>query len=173
MNCSSRSDEYYDMAHSPISFVEANSRPTSTEVLDMPSQSGVPLALYPSYSSTSSEGSDASLFSSTGSQSESSCSSQCGEGTPLKVDCLSESPTPTNDDTSSLDPDQLALRLHIHAALSGTEGLPKWDGLAGALQVYFANSWQKDEYTLQQCEKSKEFLFWNAVAEGKWRSSRG
>jgi hypothetical protein len=52
-------------------------------------------------------------------------------------------------------------------------GLPKWDGLAAALQVYFANSWQKDDYTLQQCEKSKEFLFWNAVAEEKWRRTRG
>ena len=87
---------------------------------------------------------------------------------------LSESATPSAaDDIGSLDPDQLTLRLYIQAALSGTKCLPEWDGLSRALQVYFANSWQKDQYTLQHCEGQKEFLFWNAVGDSKWQASRG
>jgi hypothetical protein len=149
------------------------SRPSSKELtsenIDTPT-----LTLYPSHSSTTSEASDESVFSSASSQYESNSSSDSGEGTPIKgVDkslCLSESATPSAaDENSFFDPDQLTLRLYIRAALSGTRSLPKWDGLAGALQVYFANSWQKDQYTLQDCEEKKHFLFWNAVGDSKWQ----
>jgi hypothetical protein len=144
--------------------------------IDMSLQSGSLLTLFPSYSSTSSESSGASVFSDISNQSESSCSSVYGEITPRKTAgqtlCLSESPTPV-EDNRSFDADQLTLRLFIQDALSGRGGLPKWDGLAEALRVYFANSWHKDGYTLQQCEKEKEFLFWNAVADGKWCPRRG
>jgi len=77
------------------------------------------------------------------------------------------------EDDRSLDVDQLTLRLFIQDALSGEQDLPNWDGLAEALRVYFANSWHKDQYSLQHCEKEKEFLFWNAVADEKWRTRRG
>ena len=144
--------------------------------IDMSLQSRSPLTLFPSCSSTRSESSGASVFSDVSSQSESSCSSVYGEITPCKAAgqmlCLSESPTPV-EDNRSFDADELTLRLFIQDALSGREGLPKWDGLAESLRVYFANSWHKDEYTLQQCEKEKEFLFWNAVADGKWCTRRG
>jgi hypothetical protein len=106
-------------------------------------------------------------------QSESSRSALSGSETPIMrtavESCLSESATPVND-ISSLDPDQLTLRLHLYAALSG-RSVPRWDGLAEALRVYFSTSWHKDEYSLRQCENQKEFLFWNAVAEEKWRAS--
>ena len=83
---------------------------------------------------------------------------------------LSESPTPTGTDLSTLDPDQLTLRIYLHNARRGNTILPTWDGLAEALRVYFSQSWQKDTYTLQYCQQEKEFLFWNAVGEEKWRS---
>jgi hypothetical protein len=107
-------------------------------------------------------------------RSEEKRSSMSGSETPVTgiavESCLSESATPVND-IDSLDPDQLTLRLHLYAALAGRRGVPRWDGLAEALRVYFSTSWQKDEYTLHQCESQKEFLFWNAVAEEKWRAS--
>ena len=53
--------------------------------IDMSSQSGSPLTLFPSYSSTGSESSGASVFSDISSQSESSCSSVYGEITPCKT----------------------------------------------------------------------------------------
>jgi hypothetical protein len=83
---------------------------------------------------------------------------------------LSESPTPTGTDLSTLDADQLRLRIYLHDARRGNTTLPVWDGLADALRVYFSQSWQKDNYTLQYCQQAKEFLFWNAVGEEKWRS---
>ena len=135
------------------------------------------LTLYPSYSSTSSEASDASVFSPASSQCESNSSSEYGDGTPIKCEetplCLSESPTPSAADENNFhSPGQLVLHLYFHAALSGTRSLPQWDGLARELQVYFANSWHKDHYTLEYCEEKKEFLFWNAVGDSKWQRSR-
>ena len=88
---------------------------------------------------------------------------------------LSENVTPVEDsDTDygqSLDTDQLTLRLYLQAALRGDPTVPKWQGLANALRVYFGNSWHQDSYTIEYCEEEKEFLFWNAVADEKWRSS--
>lgn len=108
------------------------------------------------------------------SKSERSCCTLSGSETPITrtavESCLSESATPIND-INSLDSDQLTLRLHLYAALSGRRGVPRWDRLAEALRVYYSASWHKDEYTLRQCESQKEFLFWNAVAEEKWRAS--
>jgi hypothetical protein len=129
---------------------------------------------FPSSSSESSFGSTESVGSG---HSDTCCSSISRCGTPANElhesdSCLSDSATPINDpikDIDALDADQLALRLYLHAALSGDETLPKWDGLANALRVYFKNSWHRDEYTLEECEKEKEFLFWNAVANEKWR----
>lgn len=154
----------------------------STEFTYPPSKIDVSLqpesshALFPSCSSVSSESSGISVFSDTSSQSESICSSVYGEVTPRKLGgnplCLSESPTPVEDD-SSLDVDQLTLRLYIRDALSGNRKLPNWDGLAEALRIYFANSWHKDHYTLKECEQKKEFLFWNAVGNEKWCPRRG
>ena len=148
----------------------------SPSKIDMSLQPESSLALFPSCSSASSESSGTSVFSDISSQSESSCSSVYGEVTPHKAGgnplCLSESPTPVEDD-SSLDVDQLALRLFMQDALSGKQNLPNWDGLAEALRVYFANSWHKDQYTLKECEQEKEFLFWNAVGNEKWRPKRG
>ncbi|OLE50841.1 MAG: hypothetical protein AUG51_25965 [Acidobacteria bacterium 13_1_20CM_3_53_8] len=71
----------------------------------------------------------------------------------------------------SLDTDQLTLRLYLQAALRGDPTVPEWQGLANALRVYFGNSWHQDDYTIEYCEEEKEFLFWNAVADEKWRSS--
>lgn len=85
---------------------------------------------------------------------------------------LSDSSTPVNEDLASLDPDQITLRLYLHAAVTGNRAtLPKWPGLADALRIYFADSWHRDAYTVQECEKLKSDLFWVAVAEEKWRKS--
>ena len=93
----------------------------------------------------------------------------------LKSLALSESVTPVDepgtDHWQSLDPDQLTLRLHLHDALQGKRTMPEWKGLAEALRVYFNNSWHQDCYSLEYCEQKKEFLFWNAVADEKWRAS--
>jgi len=123
-----------------------------------------------------------SVFSSTYSSSESSHTSPLrGSQTPVKKTldlkrkspALSESVTPVNtpglDHWQPLDPDQLALRLHLQAALQGKQTVPGWCGLAQALRAYFNSSWHQDSYTLKYCEENKEFLFWNAVADEKWR----
>jgi hypothetical protein len=93
----------------------------------------------------------------------------------MKQLSLSESVTPVKepgtDDAQALDPNQLTLRLHLETALQGVETTPNWEGLAEALRVYFENSWHQDSHTLEYCEKNKEFLFWNAVANEKWRTS--
>lgn len=126
--------------------------------------------------------SDDSIFSSAYNSGESNCSPLSGSQTPVKaLDpktkalALSESVTPVDepgtDYWQSLDPDQLTLRLHLHAALQGEQTVPEWKGLAEALRVYFNNSWYQDAYTLKYCEQKKEFLFWNAVADEKWRTS--
>jgi hypothetical protein len=127
-----------------------------------------------SISSTPSDCSFGSCVSSINSCHASTSSSFSGAETPVEElnqkfedISISESATPVND-TFSLDPNQLTLRLHLHAAIDGQDNLPEWDGLADALRVYFATSWYKDAYTLQECEKKKSFLFWNAVANEKW-----
>jgi len=88
---------------------------------------------------------------------------------------LSESVTPVDepgtDYWENLDPDQLRLRLFLEAALQGEETIPEWIDLAEALRIYFNNSWYQDRYTLEFCERNKEFLFWNAVADEKWRTT--
>jgi len=124
--------------------------------------------------STDSEGSTLSHLSSP-CQSDGNCSSVSQCGTPTKDSLeeeggLSESPTPTGTDLSTLDPDQLTLRIYLHDARHGDTTVPAWDGLADALRVYFSQSWQKDTYPLRYCQQEKEFLFWNAVGEEKWRS---
>jgi hypothetical protein len=84
-----------------------------------------------------------------------------------------ESATPIEDKRTDIDAHQLILKLYIQAALKGDNRLPQWDGLAGALQGYFAHGWQNDRFTLEECEQKKSFLFWNAVADAKMRASRG
>jgi hypothetical protein len=108
---------------------------------------------------------------------KSSCSSVSGSETPLAKPeriALSESATPTNDenDVRFLDPDHLTLRLHLYAARQGNTTLPKWEGLGDALRKYFNESWHEDDYTPEEVEEHKSFLFWNAVAEDKWRTSQ-
>lgn len=88
---------------------------------------------------------------------------------------LSDSVTPVNDpaaELAALDPDQLTLRLYIHSSLSGTSGLPDWSGLPKALRVYFRDSWQADNYTLEYCEQHVKFLYSVAIADEKWRIHR-
>ena len=83
---------------------------------------------------------------------------------------LSDCSTPVDDDeVIALDPDQVRLRLHLIAAVEGETSMPNWAGLAEALRVYFTTSWHKDAYTLQECEQHRDFLFWNAVGNEKWR----
>jgi len=86
---------------------------------------------------------------------------------------LSESETPVEDNWNDIDADQLRLKLYIQEALRGGNRFPQWEGLAGALQRYFAQGWQRDRFSLEYCEKAKEFLFWNAVADMKMKESRG
>ena len=107
-----------------------------------------------------------------GCDSDSICSVfECGTPHESELVSLSESPTPIGKDPGPLDSDQIMLRIYLHAARSGEISLPEWDGLAEALRVYFAEGWHKDQYTLEEAEKQKEFLFWNAVGEEKWRAS--
>jgi hypothetical protein len=108
-------------------------------------------------------------------QAESSCSSVSGSATPVKKSgALSESVTPVEDESipRTLDPDQLTLQLHLHAARNGNEKVPEWEGLPRALRTYFATSWQEDAFTEGHCEEHKDFLFWNAVADDKWRATK-
>src|SRR5271154_5799686 len=95
--------------------------------------------------------------------------SECGTPEEAELGCLSDSPTPIGNDPGPLDSAQIMLRLFLQAARSGEKTMPEWDGLAEALRVYFAESWQKDSFTKEEAEKKKEFLFWNAVSEEKWR----
>jgi len=95
--------------------------------------------------------------------------SECGTPQEIELVCLSDSPTPIGNDPGPIDSAQIMLRLFLQAARSGQEGLPEWDGLAEALRVYFAEGWQKDKFTKEEAERKKEFLFWNAVSEEKWR----
>jgi hypothetical protein len=74
-----------------------------------------------------------------------------------------------DDDKSFLSSDQLILRLHLHSARQGNTELPEWEGLGAALMTYYHDSWQKDDFSIEECEKYKGFLFWNAVADDKWR----
>jgi hypothetical protein len=113
--------------------------------------------------------------------SNASNSSLSGSATPTKwsgngnQEPLSESATPVNDDVAemaTLDPDQLTLRLYLHTSLSGKQAMPHWEGLAKALRVYFRDSWQQDDYTLEYCETHTEFLYSVAVADEKWRAQR-
>ena len=107
-----------------------------------------------------------------GCDSDSSCfSSECGTPQEPGLVCLSDSPTPIGKDPGPLDVDQVLLRLYLHRARSGDSTLPKWDGLADALRVYFAEGWHKDQHTKEEAKRHKEFLFWNAVGEEKWRVS--
>jgi len=92
------------------------------------------------------------------------------EGFPCSI---SESGTPVEDNGNDVDADQLRLRLYIQQALRGDNKFPQWEGLAGALQRYFAQGWQRDRFSLEYCEKAKEFLFWNAVGDMKMKESRG
>lgn len=109
-------------------------------------------------------------------QTESTCSSVSGSATPVKKSAaLSESVTPVEDGSipRTLDPDQLTLQLHLHAARNGNEEVPQWEGLPRALRTYFGTSWHEDSFTERYCEEHKNFLFWNAVADDKWRNKRG
>jgi hypothetical protein len=109
-----------------------------------------------------------------------STSSLSGSATPTKQPVqnspepgLSESATPVNDpvaEMAALDPNQLTLRLYCHSSLSGKKAMPRWDGLAEALRIYFRDSWQQDNYTIEFCEAHTEFLYSVAVADEKWRS---
>lgn len=95
--------------------------------------------------------------------------SECGTPQEAELTCLSDSPTPIGNDPGPLDPAQIMLRLFLRAARSGDSDLPEWDGLGEALRVYFAEGWHKDSYSKEEAERRKEFLFWNAVSEEKWR----
>ena len=91
-------------------------------------------------------------------------------------DYLSGHETPTTaveDKRADIPMDQVTLKLHLELALSGHCDLPDWQGLAQALREYFQLGWQQDAFSLEFCEKSKEFLFWNAVADLKMKRSRG
>jgi hypothetical protein len=119
------------------------------------------------FSNTSCNDSDSSL-------SESATPMRRQMGTPEQL-ALSDSVTPVNDpaaEMAALDPDQLTLRLYLHSSLSGGRGLPDWTGLAKALRVYFRNSWQGDNYSLEYCEKHVKFLYSIAIADEKWRIHR-
>jgi hypothetical protein len=117
--------------------------------------------------------SSASSISSISIQTDSSASSVSGSSSPetKPLAALSESVTPVNSDgdKSFLSSDQLVLRLHLHSATQGNTELPEWEGLGAALQTYYHESWHKDDFSIEECEKYKEFLFWNAVADDKWR----
>lgn len=166
--------------------------PLTTPVLSAPkevSELSLPQALLPpvvqkaNALSTDTELSSGESIFSLGSSGGSSYTPLSGSATPAdqkpdleeKTPGLSESVTPVEDsDTGywkSLDSDQLTLRLYLQAAIRGDQKVPEWQGLANALRVYFGNSWHKDSFTLKYCEEKKEFLFWNAVADEKWRSS--
>jgi len=97
--------------------------------------------------------------------------SECGTPQEAELVSLSDSPTPIGNDPGPLDPAQIMLRLFLQAARSGEGGVPEWNGLGEALRVYFAEGWHKDNYTSEEAEKRKEFLFWNAVSEEKWRAT--
>src|SRR5277367_1540388 len=172
------SSTVFSRFNAPLNRLETIRHPSSSEfrqsskLVQMSSQINVSQS--PCRTSTDSEGSTLSSFSSP-CRSNSNCSSVSQCGTPRKdfideAGSLSESPTPTGTDLSTLDPDQVTLRIYLYAARCGNTTVPAWDGLADALRVYFSQSWQKDTYTLQYCQQQKEFLFWNAVGEEKWRS---
>jgi hypothetical protein len=91
--------------------------------------------------------------------------SECETPVTAEPSHISEPTTPLEEKREDIDMDQLTLRLYIHLALKGNTGFPAWQGLATALQSYFEEGWQKDRYTVEECEKHKWFLFWNAVAD--------
>ena len=171
----------------PSSPAENKVSPAEDWVLDMsdetihtttPAGYLIPNAALAPSESTSSNASN--IFSVCSSSNESN-SSLSGSATPTKwtenedQDPLSESATPVNDpvaEMASLDPDQLTLRLYLHSSLCGKQAMPRWDGLAKALRVYFRDSWQQDDYSLEYCEAHTEFLYSVAVADEKWRTQR-
>jgi hypothetical protein len=161
---------------------QATPAPMEATELSLPRAWVPPKVQTNSTSSTDTEISSGESVFSVASSGESCDTPLSGSETPIKKSDLkektlglSESVTPVmepgTDHWQSLNPDQLALRLYLQAAIRGDQVVPDWKGLADALRVYFGSSWHKDSYTLDYCEEKKEFLFWNAVADEKWRTS--
>jgi len=167
MEYSSISQHSFDTQSAQMEGIRQCHAPSGAEIS---ASTGNPITLKNVLTYNSTESDCTAEGSNLGCDSDSSCSmSECGTPQEAELTCLSDSPTPIGKDPGPLDPAQIMLRLFLQAACSGEPGLPEWDGLGEALRVYFAEGWQKDSYTKEEAERRKEFLFWNAVSEQKWR----
>jgi hypothetical protein len=94
--------------------------------------------------------------------------------TPVEDYLGSDPTTPIEAKQTDIPMNQVTLRLLLNEAIEGTcSELPDWPPLVEALREYFQQGWHGDVFSLEFCERAKQFLFWNAVADMKMKKSKG